>query len=382
MRAIAIILALLVALPITAEKKQKRARYEYSFEMPSYVEELKSELTYPLAWGNSSITNFNTWRSTARAKVLECMLTPPKAPEAYAPEVIAEEHREGYTAKKILFNINAYARVTAYLLVPDGEGPFPAVNALHDHGGHLFIGKEKMIRPIDEDTAVVNDAERWVAGLYEGQFLGDYLAQNGYVVLSVDAPLWGDRGREEGVSREKYDIIAGNMQMLGRCLSAWMTYDDITTTDFLSTLDCVDSERIACVGLSMGAYRSWMLAALSDKIKAGAAICWMVTTDAQLTKRYGRKENGGFANCIPGLRAYLDYSHIASLAAPKPMLFINGTKDKLFPVDGVKDAFTTMRNVWASQGADSHLVTELWDIPHSCPLQAQEAILNFLNAEL
>mgnify|MGYP000520806317 CR=1 FL=1 len=33
------------------------------------------------------------------------------------------------------------------LLIPDGKGPFPTVNALHDHGAHLFIGKEKMIRP-------------------------------------------------------------------------------------------------------------------------------------------------------------------------------------------------------------------------------------------
>lgn len=40
----------------------------------------------------------------------------------------------------------------------------------------------------------------------------------------------------------------------------------------------------------MGAYRTWMLSALSDDIKAGCAICWMITTEAQLTKKYGRKE--------------------------------------------------------------------------------------------
>lgn len=96
-----------------------------------------------------------------------------------------------------------------------------------------------------------------------------------------------------------------------------------------------------------------------DRIKAGASICWMITTDAQLTRRFGRKENGGFANCIPGLRQYLDYPHIASLACPKPMLFINGTKDKLFPEPGVKDAFAEMHKVWKSQGADNLLDTEL-----------------------
>ena len=90
-------------------------------------------------------------------------------------EVLGEEQRDGYKAQKIAFNINAYSRITAYLLIPDGEaekilnaeagknsnaevglqlsaqnkkaGKFPAVVALHDHGAHLFIGKEKMIRP-------------------------------------------------------------------------------------------------------------------------------------------------------------------------------------------------------------------------------------------
>ena len=390
-------------------KLQKREKYEWEGEIPTYVEQLKKELTYPMAWGNSPIRNFKKWKKAARAKVFECMMTPPKAAAAWDMEVLGEEQRDGYKAQKIAFNINAYSRITAYLLIPDGKGPFPTVNALHDHGAHLFIGKEKMIRPFftkeewgenkEESTAnikeenerrkkqslcqeILDDADAWVNQLYDGQYVGDYLAKHGYVVLSIDAPMWGERGRKEGVDRNKYDLIAGNMMMLGRDLSAFMTYDDMASTDFLASLPMVDAKRIGCVGCSMGAYRSWMLSALSDRIKVGASICWMITTDAQLTRRFGRKENGGFANCFPGLRQYLDYPHIASLACPKPMLFINGTKDKLFPVPGVKDAFAEMHKVWKSQGADNLLDTELWDIPHSCGLKAQEKMLEFLDKNL
>ena len=382
-------------------KLQKREKYEWQGEIPTYVETLKKELTYPMAWGNSPIRNFKKWKKAARAKVFECMMTPPKAAAAWDMEVLGEEQREGYKAQKIAFNINAYSRITAYLLIPDGgDGKFPAVVALHDHGAHLFIGKEKMIRPFfiasEEQDAdgkisekkkaanqeILDDADAWVNQLYEGQYVGDYLAKHGYVVLSIDAPMWGERGRKEGVDRNKYDLIAGNMMMLGRDLSAFMTYDDIASTEFLASLPMVDAKRIGCVGCSMGAYRSWMLSALSDRIKTGASICWMITTDAQLTRRFGRKENGGFANCIPGLRQYLDYPHIASLACPKPMLFINGTKDKLFPVPGVEDAFAEMHKVWKSQGADNLLDTELWEIPHSCGLKAQEKMLEFLDKNL
>ena len=382
-------------------KLQKREKYEWQGEIPTYVETLKKELTYPMAWGNSPIKNFKKWKKATRAKVFECMMTPPKAAAAWDMEVLGEEQRDGYKAQKIAFNINAYSRITAYLLIPDGgAGRFPAVVALHDHGAHLFIGKEKMIRPFfiasEEQDAdgkisekkkaanqeVLDDADAWVNQLYEGQYVGDYLAKHGYVVLSIDAPMWGERGRKEGVDRNKYDLIAGNMMMLGRDLSAFMTYDDIASTEFLASLPMVDAKRIGCVGCSMGAYRSWMLSALSDRIRVGASICWMITTDAQLTRRFGRKENGGFANCFPGLRQYLDYPHIASLACPKPMLFINGTKDKLFPVPGVKDAFAEMHKVWKSQGVDNLLDTELWDIPHSCGLKAQEKMLEFLDKNL
>lgn len=375
-------------------KLQKREKYEWQGEIPTYVETLKKELTYPMAWGNNPIKNFKKWKKAARAKVFECMMTPPKAAAAWDMEVLGEEQRDGYKAQKIAFNINAYSRITAYLLIPDGKGPFPTVNALHDHGAHLFIGKEKMVRPFftpEEQDApakqalcqeILDDADAWARQLYDNQYVGDYLAKHGYVVFSADAPMWGERGRKEGVDRNKYDLIAGNMMMLGRDLSAFMTYDDISSTEFLASLPMVDAKRIGCVGCSMGAYRSWMLSALSDRIKAGASICWMITTDAQLTRRFGRKENGGFANCIPGLRQYLDYPHIASLACPKPMLFINGTKDKLFPVPGVKDAFAEMHKVWKSQGADNLLDTELWDIPHSCGLQAQEKMLEFLDKNL
>ena len=172
------------------------------------------------------------------------------------------------------------------------------------------------------------------------------------------------------------------MMMLGRDLCGFMHYDDLYSTDFMATLPEVDAKRIGCMGCSMGAYRSWMLSALSDKIKAAASICWMVTTDVQMSTADKKREYGGFANCLPGLRQYLDYPHIASMACPKPMLFINGTLDHLFPVRGVEAAFRVMHDVWRSQGADDKLETELWEIKHSCGLKAQERMLEFFNKNL
>ena len=362
---------------------QQRERYEFRRNLPVYADSLLKDLTFPMAWGNSPITDFAEWKQTARQKVLDCMLTPPpSALNASSSTLLAEEQRDGYRALKIDIPLSRYYTVPAYVLIPDGDGPFPAVNLLHDHGAHLFIGKEKVIRPLAcEDSTVIRDAEEWSAN-YEHQFFGDYLAQHGYVVFAADAPMWGERGQQEGPRRDKYDMIAGNMMMYGIDLSAYMTYDDFAGTEFLASMPEVDSSRIGCAGWSMGAYRAWMLAALSDRIKATAAICWMVTTDEQLSFKYQRTENGGFANCLPGLRRWLDYPHIASIACPNAMLFINGSQDKLFPVAGVEKAFAVMHDVWRSLGVDERLVTELWDMPHSCPRKAQQRTLEFFDRYL
>ena len=362
---------------------QGREKYEFMRNLPVYADSLIADLTYPLAWGHSDIRDFDAWKHVARDKVFDCMLTPPPMPaNGIEAKVLYEEQRDGYKARKLEIRLSRYYTVPAYLLIPDGKGPFPAVNVLHDHGAHLFIGKEKVIRPLAcEDSVVISDAEAWVKN-YEGQYFGDYLARHGYVVFSSDAPMWGERGQKEGPRRDRYDMIAGNMMMYGIDLSAYMTYDDLRATDYLASLPEVDPQRIGCTGWSMGAYRTWMLSALSDRIKAGAAVCWMVTTDEQLSFRYSRTENGGFANCLPGLRRWLDYPHVASIACPKPMLFINGSKDKLFPVAGVNKAFSIMHDVWQSQGAGDLLETELWEMPHSCPLRAQQRVLEFFQKHL
>lgn len=380
MRHFIIAVSLLVGLTANA---QQRERYEFKRNLPAYADSLLADLTYPLAWGNSTITDFSEWKRVARQKVFDCMLTPPPAPVGgYEAKVLFEEQRDGYRARKLEIRLSRYYTVPAYVLIPDGKGPFPAVNALHDHGAHLFIGKEKMIRPLAcEDSTVIRDADEWLAG-YEGQFFGDYLAKNGFVVLSTDAPMWGERGQQEGALRDRYDMIAGNMMMYGIDLSAYMTYDDIAATEFLASMPEVDANRIGCTGWSMGAYRSWMLAALSDRIKAAVPICWMVTTDEQMSFKYKRTENGGFANCFPGLRRWLDYPHVASLACPNAMLFINGAQDKLFPVPGVEKAFRIMHDVWQSQGVADKLETEIWDMPHSCPREAQRRALEFFKRHL
>lgn len=371
--------------------------YGVERQMPSFLDSMKTRLTYPMAWGNSDITDFGKWREKARGVLIDAMMTIPPAPKDYAAEIICEEQRDGYKARIVQLNLSDWTRVNVYLLVPDAPGPHPGILMFHDHGGHFLIGKEKMIKPIARgkisdtsigniipnvsDTLIINDANRWAHQCYGDQYMGDYMAKNGYVVVCGDALFWGERGRKEGVRKDKLNEFAGNLMGMGYCMSGITTAEDSYLAAWLATLPEVDATRIGCAGFSMGAYRAWMASALTDAIGPTAAICWMTTTDNQFSWEYGR-ENGGYANTLPTIRHSLDHPHVASIACPKPMLFINGETDKLFKRPGVESAYATMHAVWNSQNAGDKLTTTILPMSHWCGPEVQEIVLNFFNKYL
>lgn len=364
----------------TASAQTDSAAYEVTGNMPVFYQQMKQQLTYPLAWGKAEEKDFAKWKAQARHVLAECMQNLQPAPKAYAMEVTDREQRDGYEARKIRFNLSEWSRVPAYLLVPEGKGPFPAIVLLHDHGAHFSIGKEKMVRPFHVAPEVMEDADQWASQCYDGQYVGDYLARHGYVVLAVDALFWGERGRKEGTSYDAQQALASNFLQMGASWGAFINVDDMRSAEFLASLPFVDKKRVGSLGFSMGAYRSWMLAALTDVVRASASICWMNTTEHLMTLTNNQNKGGSaYAMLIPALRRYLDYPHVASIACPKPTLFFNGTQDKLFPIEGVRDAYREMEAVWKSQGASDHLVTKLWDEKHFFNKEMQKETLEFFD---
>ena len=348
--------------------------------MPVFYEKLKASLDYPLSRENCASLSFRRWQKKGIAKVYECLTPAPPEAESWDMKVLDSERRAGYTAQKIVFNVNAWCRVKAYLLIPDGDGPHPAVLALHDHGAHFTIGKEKMVRPFGVSPEIADDAVSWAKANYDGDFVGDRLAEHGYVVLAVDALFWGDRGREEGPDYNVQQALNSNLQQMGMSLGSFIVWDDLRSAEFLAGLPFVDEGRIATLGHSMGSHRAWMTCALSSHINACVAVCWMNTTEHLMTMDNNQNKGGSaYTMIIPGLRNWLDYPDVASLACPKPVYFMNGSKDKLFPVEGVKDAYARMRKVWEERGAASDFHSRIYDGPHFFSKDMQDEAIRFLD---
>src|SRR5688572_20980542 len=241
--------------------------------LPVFYEKLASRMHYPLSWLSGGHGNYAAWRKKARAKVMECLLTaPPAAP--FEPKIIAEHDRGSYVARKVVFNVTGDSRVLAFLLVPKSVGPHPAVLLLHDHGAKFDIGKEKVIEPWEEPPEKIESARKWITEYYGGRFIGDELARRGYVCLATDMLNWSERG---GGGRENQQALAANIFQFGASLAGLIAHEDLRAAEFLATRPEVDAKRVAAMGLSVGGYRTWQIAALSDRIAAGVSVGWMST---------------------------------------------------------------------------------------------------------
>lgn len=318
---------------------------------------------------------------------------------AFGMETVISEHRDGYVCSLVEFSTGPDERVRGYLLVPDNASAtdkVPAVIMLHDHGARFDIGKEKLVRPMAPEH-IVRSAGQWADKYFDGVFFGDLLATRGYAVIAADALYWGERSSPEAyewsrlsfgdslnmqkqrirelkqtVYEGQRDIYAG-FEARGECWAEKILKDDTATAELAASLPFVDTSRIYAFGFSMGAHRCWLLSAFCDRIKGGAAVCWMTTKSA-----YDSDNASDLSMRIPSLRDTMDFPDISRLTRPKPMLFINGEDDHLFPKEAVYEAFGRMQSEYAGCPPGT-LRTYFVPGGHHCGRAVQDSVISFFS---
>ncbi|WP_119307251.1 dienelactone hydrolase family protein [Cohaesibacter haloalkalitolerans] len=351
-----------------------------SSNLPDFYPELKQKLTFPLAFTSCDPEQ---WRRKTRATAADLMLPDGAAglpggtasDVPFAPALHDSVDRGDFLAQRVAFNVTAESRITALVLVPKGEGPFPAALLLHDHGSRFDIGKEKGIRPWYDDARLAASHD-WSDRYFSGLFPGEELARRGYVVVAIDALGWGDR---IGNGYEAQQALACNLFNLGSSLAGLVAAEDIRSARFVRMLPKVDPDRLVAVGFSFGAFRAWQLAALSDDVKAAVAVCWMATINGLMVPGNNQlRGQSAWYMTHPGLAKCLDYPDVAALAAPKPLYFMSGEDDPLFPRQAVQQAYERMQRVWSAFGKSENLRTELWPGGHGFTRDRQQAAFDWL----
>jgi dienelactone hydrolase len=350
---------------------------------------------FPLSWLRPEFKSLARWKQKARGKLLELLHYSPAKCEP-RPEVVERIDAGDHVREKVYFNTTPDIRLPAFVLVPKKlKRPAPGIVALHDHGGFYLWGKEKIVETENEHLVLTEFRKSY----YAGKAVASELARRGYVVVVIDMFYWGERRmlldddppdwreRPLDITAERiaeFNRRAGQgEQLVGRTIYSagftWpgvMFWDDIRTVDYLLQRPEVDPKRIGCVGLSVGGLRSCHLAALDERIKAAVVVGWMASFPRQLRRHI--KNTIGHTKLVPGLYRYLDYPDIASLAMPRALLVINGSKDALFDLEGVRSSFDKLNACYRKAGAPEKCRTRLYDTPHEFNAEMQAEAWDWL----
>lgn len=258
----------------------------------------------------------------------------PKRPQVTVQGQFEAEH---FRTEKFSLDNGAGAAIPGVLLLPlNRQGRLPAILYCHWHGGEYGKGKVELFE-----------------ARHTPEPPGAALARRGFAVLAIDAPCFGARqGMGPGGPSQKGaagEAAASKFNLwFGRTLWGMLLRDDLIALDYLAARPEIDPLRIGVTGISMGATRTWWLMALDERLRAGVAVACL-TRYQDLIAAGGLNEHGIYYY-VPGLLNHFDTEAVVSLAAPRPLLLMNGDQDPGSPVSGILQIERKVRKAYALYG--------------------------------
>ncbi len=290
--------------------------------------------------------DFPTWQQQGRQLLRQSFLWPAPTPQAPLKAELRQRLDHGsYWREHWQLQLLTPVWQSVWLLIPKKASPqqqAPAVLLLHDHGAEFRLGKDKWIRPVNPQQQPL--AEQWAAKYFSGQFFGEQLVAEGFMVAAADMIGFGERGPLQYSQQQQ---LAANFQARGLSLAGFVALEDQLLAAWLAKRPEAAAGQLSAVGFSLGAYRAWQLAALSDAVSAAVGVGWF-NQFSQLATATGNLSQGQTAFYLlhPGLNAQLDLPDVLALAAPKPLMILQGEQDHLMPVAGVQQGTARLQTLY------------------------------------
>ncbi len=108
-------------------------------------------------------------------------------------------------------------------------------------------------------------------------------------------------------------------------------WNGMRAIDYLQSRPEVDPERIAVTGRSGGGAATFWIAAADERVKVAVPVSGM----SDLETYVADKVINGHCDCMFLINTYAwEWTTIAALVAPRPLLFLNSGHDRIFPMPG------------------------------------------------
>ena len=288
--------------------------------------------------------SLKAWRSarprlqTELREMLGLAPWPEKTP--LDPVITGQIDEEDIRVETLHFQSLPGLYVTANLYLPKHQaGPFPTILYVCGH-------------------ALVKDGDRSFGNKVAYQHHGIWYAQNGYACLIIDTI---HRGEIEGIHHGTYRYGMWWWNSRGYTPAGVETWNSIRALDYLATRSEVDMDRIGITGRSGGGVYSWWAAALDERIRVAVPV-------AGITDLHNQVVDGiveGHCDCMFMVNTYRwDYSKVAALLAPRPLLIANSDKDPIFPLDGVVRLHSEVKKIYGLYQSEDHLGLLITEGPH------------------
>ena len=361
------------------------------------VEALDPRRPYPGSFLSGRYASLDAFTTAGREAILDAYGYRPAAVDP-RPEVVDRHEAADFIREKVVFSTTSNFRVAAYVHIPKRlRGRAPAIVDLHSHGGMFLFGKEKVIDFGRNHPAMTE----YHAENYQSRPTATALVRRGYVVITIDAFMFGERrvlmdaDLDVGWERSRYSVadvarlnrvcaskestLAKTLTVLGMSWPGLVAWDDMRTVDYLITRPEVDAARIGCVGVSFGGWRSLFLSALDTRIAAACVVGFMSTIRSMLRRHV---DTHSWVHFVPGLHRHLDLPDVATLNAPRPLLVQQCRRDGLFPLEGMEAAVERIGEVYTRAGLADRFASRFYDVPHEFNVQMQEDAFAWLDARL
>ena len=243
---------------------------------------------------------------------------------------VVEETRVGtLLRRKLTYQSDRDDRVAAYLFLPQRRAAekLPAVLCLQ------------------QTTAAGKSEPAGLAGDPSLHYALE-LADRGYVTFAPDYPSFGEHS---------YDFHADHGYASGSMKAIW---DNIRAIDLLQALPEVDSERIGCIGHSLGGHNGLFTASFEPRIKVLVSNCGFSTfqkddVPSWTGPRYMPRIASVWQN--DPRQVPFDFPEIVGLMAPRPFLACAAEEDEDFDVTGVNDCMTAGQAIYDLYGQPADL---------------------------
>jgi dienelactone hydrolase len=301
--------------------------------------------------------NWDEKKTQWRVELFEMLgLSPLPVKTDLQTTVTGSLHHAGLTIQRLHYQSRPGLYVTANLYLPSGEPPeqgWPAVLYVCGH-------------------ANIEDAGRKLGNKIGYQQHGLWFARHGVACLMIDTVQLGElHGEHHGTYKlGRWDWISRGYTPAG--VEAW---NAIRGIDLLESWPGIDGSRIGITGRSGGGAYSWYAAALDDRIKVAVPVAGI--TDLRNHVLDGCVE--GHCDCMYMINYYgWDYSKLAALIAPRPLLLANSDSDSIFPLDGVIRTHRTLAKLYATLGASNNYGVLITPGPHKDTQELQVGAFRWL----